>query len=404
MHIRHKQIIDKYLGYFLIGLLLPFTRFLGITLRRDHSVSKLPRTILFIKLMGLGSLVVASDVLSGMKARMPGVRFILLTDDNIAEGIAPFRLFDKIYKVPTSNIGATFIRLTGFLLRCWRWRRLWVIDLEVYSKLTTVFALLTGARNRLGFYLSLVPFRKYLNTHNIPFDQAACLADNYYYMACQATGAESLELPPPELRTDEYHRPFIFINNTCSGLAHVRKLPDSVFLTICEWILEKTTYGLAILGGPEDKEDISRLAEHDPALVRNKGRVINVAEMGLSFEDYYRLLREMGVCLVTVDSGPLHIAKKLGLPTLSIWGPTDPRNYLKIGPGEEGRHLSVYLGKSCSPCVHRYEKLPCGGNNTCMKDIAAETIINKIEELLAVVKYRNPLHDPYQTNRQYMHY
>lgn len=367
-------------------------------------MSKPPKRIVFIKLMGLGSLVAASDAIAGMKARWPDTRLILLTDDNIAEGIAPFRLFDEIYKVPTSNPWASFVHMSGFLLRCWSWRRLWVIDLEVYSKLTTVLALLTGAWNRLGFYLSLVSFRKYLNTHNIPFDRSACLADNYYYMACRATGAESLELPPPEIRTDEYDRPYILINNTCSGLAYVRKLPDSQFLEVCRWVLEHSFYGLAILGGPEDKGEIARLIEGDPVLTGNRNRVINVAEMSLSFEEYYRLLREMGVCLVTIDSGPLHIGKKLGLPTVSIWGPTDPRHYLKPGPGDEGRHLSLYLGKSCSPCIHRKEKLPCGGDNVCMKEIAASDIINKIEELLAGVKYKSLLHDPYLTNRQYIHY
>lgn len=354
--------------------------------------------------MGLGSLVAASDVLAGMKTRLPGTRFILLTDENIAGGIAPFGVFDEIYKVPTSNIWATSIRLAGFLMRCWRWRRLWVIDLEVYSKLTTVFALLTGARNRLGFYLSLVPFRKYLNTHNIQFDQSACLADNYYYMACQATGAESIDVPPAEVRTGEYQRPYIVVNNTCSGLAYVRKLPDTTFLEICRWVLERTSYSLAVLGGPEDKEDISRLIGHEPVFAGNRGRVLNVAEMAPGFGEYYHFLREKGVCLITIDSGPLHIAKKLGLPTVSIWGPTDPRNYLKTGPEDGGRHLSLYLGKACSPCVHRKEKLPCGGNNTCMKDIPAATIINKIEELLAGVMYRNLLHGPCPTDKQCIHY
>jgi ADP-heptose:LPS heptosyltransferase len=403
VQVRGKQIIDKYLGYFLIGVLLPFTRLLGITMRRDHSLSRPPGRILFVKLMGLGSLVAASDVIAGMKARLPETQFVLLTDDNLAEGIAPFRVFDKIYRLPTSRLGPCFVRLLGFLPQCWTWRRLWVIDLEVYSKLTTVLALLTGARNRLGFYLSPVPFRKYLNTHNIPFDQSACLSDNYYFMACQALGADNLELPLPEPRTDEYHRPYIFVNNTCSTLAYVRKLPERSFSTVCRWVLESTHYGLAILGGPGDGEDISRFIGNDPVLAENKRRVVNVAAMNLSFEEYYCLLREMGVCLVTIDSGPLHIAKRLGLPTVSVWGPTDPRNYLKAAPDEEGRHLSIYLGHSCSPCVHRKEQLPCGGNNTCMKEIEAVVIINKIEELLIGVKYKSLLHDPYRTNRLYMH-
>src|SRR5262249_5910939 len=152
-----------------------------------------------IKLMGLGSLIVASDPIAAMKARFPDTRFILLTDVNIASGIAPFELFDEIEAVRTDRPGATFVSVIRFLFRSWRWRRdLWVIDLEVYSKLTTVLALLTMARNRFGFYLSLVPFRKYLNTHNILFDPSAYLEDNYSYMASQVTG-HSEQAKPPDL-------------------------------------------------------------------------------------------------------------------------------------------------------------------------------------------------------------
>src|ERR1700735_518042 len=106
--------------------------------------------------------------------------------------------------------------VTRFLVRSWRWRRLWVIDLEVYSKLTTVFGLLTLARNRVGFYLSAVPFRKFLNTHNIIFDQSVYLEDNYLHMARQVTGAE-LRLPVPAIRDAELEKPYIILNNTCSG-------------------------------------------------------------------------------------------------------------------------------------------------------------------------------------------
>jgi len=381
VQVRRKQKIDKYFGYLLITLLLPFTRLLGITMRRDHSTQTAPRRILFIKLMGLGSLVVASDALAALKARWPETRFTLLTDDNIAAGAAPFGLFDEIYPVRTDNLWATFTSMIGFLGRSWQWRRLWVIDLEVYSKLTTVLALLTGARNRFGFYLSLVPFRKYLNTLHIRFDQSAFLEDNYHYLIREVAGGE-IELPVPPVREAEYDKPYILVNNTCSGLAYVRKLPEPAFLQICQWILQHTHYGLAVLGGPEDGEDIRRFIENDPVLARNSDRIVNVAGTIRDFGSYYRFLQEKGVCLVTIDSGPLHMARKLGLPTVSVWGPTDPNNYLKVSAREEGRHLVQYLGIACSPCVHRYEKLPCGGNNSCMKEITAAAVIARIKELL----------------------
>ena len=90
--------------------------------------------------------------------------------------------------------------------------------------------------------------------------------------------------------------------------------------------------------------------------------------------------------MVTIDSGPLHIARKLGLPTVSIWGPTNPASYMKIPVAEENRHLFHYNKVACSPCVHHHEQLPCGGNNFCMKDVQAASIIEKISQLLEHLK------------------
>ncbi len=381
MQIRRKQKIDWYVGYLLIGLLLPITRMLGVLLRRDHSVSKTPKRIVFIKLLGLGSLIVASDAIQAIRVRFPGTRLILLTDRNIADGIAPFQLFDEIYPINTERLGRTFRGVTGFLLRAWSWRRLWVIDLEVYSKLTTVLALLTLARNRVGFYLSYVPFRRFLNTHNITFDQSEFLEDNYRYMAREVTGG-ALPIFVPAARQAELEKPFIILNNTCSGLAEVRKLPDGTFSDVVQWILEHTDYGVALLGMADDRDAINRLIGSRPDLRGRRERILNFAGMAEDFATYYSFLRDKGVCLVTIDSGPLHIARKLGLPTVSVWGPTNPDNYLRVEPHERERHLSYYLKSPCSPCVHHYETLPCGGNNFCMKNIPASAIIAKLQELL----------------------
>ena len=389
MRIRRKQKIDWYVGYLLIGLLLPIKRLLGVMLRRGHSIEKAPKRIVFIKLLGLGSLIVASDAIRAIRVRFPGTRLILLTENNIAAGMEPFQLFDEICAINTEKLWLTSWGVIRFLLRTWRWRRLWVIDLEVYSKLTTVLALLTLARNRVGFYLSYVPFRRFLNTHNITFDQSVYLEDNYRYMARQLTGG-ALPVFVPAVRQAELNKPYILLNNTCSGLADVRKLPDGTFSDIVQWILEHTDYSVALLGMPDDWDAINQLI-CGPGLQGRRERILNYAGMAEDFSAYYSFLRDKGVCLVTIDSGPLHIARKLGLPTVSVWGPTHPDNYLRIEPDEAERHLYCYLRSPCSPCVHHYETLPCGGNNFCMKNIAAGEIIGKIPELLAHLAVAQPV-------------
>jgi ADP-heptose:LPS heptosyltransferase len=373
VEIRLKRKIDKYLGYLLIAVLLPVTRLLGISLPRDHSTRKAPRRILFIKLMGLGSLIVAADAVIALRKQFPDTRFILLTDANITAGMS------------------TLTAMIGFLVRSWSWKGLWVVDLEVYSKLTTVFALLTLARNRFGFYLSPVRFRKFLNTHNILFDQSAPLQENYFSIAREVGGGKRLQIPAATAREGEYQKPFILLNNTCSSLAGVRKLPDALFAEICHWILTHTKYKIALLGSLEDREEVGRFIGGSPTLLRNRSRIVNFAGAADGFEAYYRFIREDGVCLVTIDSGPLHIARKLGLPTVSVWGPTNPLHYLNVRTQERERHLTCYLGARCSPCVHRHEILPCGGDNFCMKDLSAEMIIDKVQTLLRHLAVAQPV-------------
>jgi len=374
--------LDKYIGYCLIAIFLPITRLLGILLRRDHRLQQPPQHLLFIKLLGLGSLVVATESIRAMRQQFPGTRFILITDTNIADGIEPFQIFDDIWRIETSSLSITISTALKYLARTWLLKDVWVADLEVYSKLTTVYALLTMARNRFGFYLRPVFFRKYLNTHNVPFKQSLCLQDNYFRMARAITGSEKLT-PTQDavMREAEWQKPYIILNNTCSPLAPVRKLPDATVAAICNWIMMHTSYRVAFPGTAGDKNAIDRFVDAHLSTYKQTGRLLNMAG-AFDFEAYYRFLTDKGVCMVTIDSGPLHLARKLGLPTLSIWGPTDPHSYINIPAHQAKRHLFIYNKTACSPCVHYHEKLPCGGNNSCMKDIPAERIIEKLHLLL----------------------
>ena len=386
MHIHLQRKIDKYLGYLLIICLVPVTRLLGILLRRNHTLSPSPKNILFIKLLGLGSLVAALDSIRNIKQQYPGARLILLTESNIADGIAPFGLFDELWTIRNGSFLTIATDALQYLMRSWKLRDLWIADLEVYSKLTTVYALLTFAINRFGFYLSPVFFRKYLNTHNIFFNQQTFLEDNYFAMAVSLTGESCKPISTNYIRPkNEYNLPFIALNNMCSDLAVVRKLPNDSFADICSWVLEHTPYSVALLGAPSDRMSLNDFIEEHSSLRDRKEKIVNYAGK-TDFASYCRFLSEECACVVSIDSAPLHIAKKLGIPTVSVWGPTNPGNYLKIHPYEQERHLVYYQQVHCSPCIHHFEELPCKGDNFCMKDIEVYHITEMIAELLKTIR------------------
>jgi ADP-heptose:LPS heptosyltransferase len=73
------------------------------------------------------------------------------------------------------------------------------------------------------------------------------------------------------------------------------------------------------------------------------------------------------------NSGPLHIAAALGVPTLSLSGPTDPRRFAPRRPED----LVLRLDLPCSPC-HRGR---CR-HQTCLAGIPAEAVAARAQALL----------------------
>jgi ADP-heptose:LPS heptosyltransferase len=89
--------------------------------------------------------------------------------------------------------------------------------------------------------------------------------------------------------------------------------------------------------------------------------------------------------LIANDSGPLHMACALGVPTVSVFGPVDEQVY---GPvGEAFRHRVVTAAVECRPCYANFSKPHCR-TMRCLQDIKAADVIQAAVELLE--KARSP--------------
>ncbi len=74
------------------------------------------------------------------------------------------------------------------------------------------------------------------------------------------------------------------------------------------------------------------------------------------------------------NSGPLHAAAALGIPTVSVMGPTDPRRFSPRGPAD--RILRRDL--PCSPC----DRGRCW-HHTCLRTIDADEVLAEAEAALS---------------------
>src|SRR5207302_1720401 len=113
--------------------------------RRDHRLT-VGREVVWIKMLGGGSLLLAMPMLLGFRRAHPETRMVLIT----TPGVRPFAelmgVFDEYRIIDVSgivSIATSAARVLAGTLRadC-------IVDLEVHCRLTTVFATLTMALNR----------------------------------------------------------------------------------------------------------------------------------------------------------------------------------------------------------------------------------------------------------------
>ncbi len=80
--------------------------------------------------------------------------------------------------------------------------------------------------------------------------------------------------------------------------------------------------------------------------------------------------------LVATDCGARHLAAALEVPTVTLFGPTDPRGWNPADP----RHVAARTGESCSPCDLTICPIP---GHPCMTGLTGSLVWDKVQALLA---------------------
>ncbi len=86
-------------------------------------------------------------------------------------------------------------------------------------------------------------------------------------------------------------------------------------------------------------------------------------------------------CIVTHDTGPLHLAGCSGSKIVALFGPTMPRQFLPSGSDA----MAIWGGEhlSCRPCYDGRRFAPCL-DNRCMQAISAEAVFEALSRLVDI--------------------
>ncbi|MFA5090957.1 MAG: glycosyltransferase family 9 protein [Candidatus Omnitrophota bacterium] len=379
--------IDKYIGLFLCFVLFCFQRIIKLFdfLPYRRSLPKPVRKILIIKFWGFGSIVLALDFLQLLRRNYPLAQIYAVTlrqnrkiyeMSGLCDGIAdidikqmPLFLFELIRLV-------FFIRRSAFDV---------AFDLEFTSRFSAFFTYLSGAKKRLGFKYSGA-WRGACFTQELAFSEEKKLRHSYLDLA--GLLIRNIILPDERiiLRIEQAARynieafldengligiyPLIGININAGELSFLRRWPREYFVVLAQELISKYNAHLIFVGSKED-------APYVYETLKMVGFPENVHSLAgrAPLPDLANLLGKLHL-FISNDSGPLHLAVYLNIPTISFFGPETPLIY---GP-EGDMHIVFYRNNPCSPCmrVKNYKYSHCDNDQACLKGITPADVIEAI--------------------------
>lgn len=408
MKLSTKYFIDKLFGKpLLLGLNLAAFA-LGKLLRRNHELVG-TRTIIVCKLMGLGSIVQITPLLTALHEGFPGSRIVFLTRQQIREYCDRLNVIDETLVIDDSTLSSLATSLLGCLRRMLAMKSDLFINLEIYSHIGALLAVTSCARNRLGYYLTPGEQGAWGSyTHLVYFNRNAPINEVYLQAArCLGLSVLNNRLLAPRIENDDIaglreklrffgasEQPYVVINPNSSELSHERRWPASDFAETLA-LLRATHPHLQffIIGGKGEEATASLVLAPLPANFVPKP--IDLSGK-LTLPELMVLLRG-AKALLTNDSGPMHLAFSFDVPTVALFGPVSPTHY---GGLADPRRILLYRHLYCSPCVHHFLEAPCGGDNQCMKLIRPQEVHDALSKLLAGESVTGAADDTcYQTNQ-----
>jgi ADP-heptose:LPS heptosyltransferase len=368
MKINAIKVIDYYVGSSLIALLKPLVILLEKILQRDHRL-ELKKQLTFVKLLGGGSLVIAFPALLGLRKKYPDLKINLVTTKGITPFARSLNIFDNYFEIDYSSVIRLLLTSLNTYIRIFGSDT--IIDFEVHSKLTTVFSVLSAARNRIGFYEHEAFWRRRLYTHMIYFNNFSGSYEFYdkivrLFSALPSSADECrehvLKLLPKDDKSEKYR---ICIGHACSDLGRERMLNAKQWGKVFQARIDKNIETEVIfLGVDRDSQLASEIIETLSPQFKNINFINLCGKKSLNLSlSILSLSNEFW----SIDSSLLHYARIFKIKSVSWWGPTDPKTRLRMIPGLEEE--TYYCKIPCSPCTHVTETPPCMGDNICIENL-----------------------------------
>jgi ADP-heptose:LPS heptosyltransferase len=397
--------IDYWLGIPICFGLTAISRVAAVLFPPRRTEPLPPENVLFIELAEMGSTVLACPAIHRLRASYPDCRVFFLLFKHIDESVKVLDVIppQHVLTIDVSS-GWTILRDTmRFMMTARRERIDTVVNLEMFTRFSTILTYLSGAPRRAGFHAFTQEglYTGDLFTHRVIYNP------HLHTWQSLVTLVKALEVPPAELPLGKFPAPgahecvvpriasdeaacrrmrellegeapalrgkrLVVVNPNASKLISIRKWPVDRYAELVTRLLGDPRNACVITGLASDSEDAGVILNQ----VQSDRLVDLTGKTSLrQLIDLYNVAD----LLVTNDSGPAHFAALTEIDVVVFFGPETPELYRPLTE----RCTVIYSHYACSPCVSAFnQRRSVCTNNRCLTHIGVETVHATIAAIL----------------------
>jgi len=356
--------------------------------------TKRSNSLLIVQLHFIGDAILLTPAISLLKKEMPHLKLHILVSKNARPIVAHNPAIDKIYSDHTDHttinspslfIGKVFANL-GNILTMWKENYDYVIDYSGYFDSAFV-ANVVGGKNIIGMSVNPALTNAYDYFHYLDYKDRKLLGSNYLDLLSYFKISYT--------KDDGNYRIFLSETDTAAAdkimhNAHGVKIaiapfagwaskewPLGRFVTLCNKLAEMPAT-LSLLGDAKNGKMLESCSgQLNAAAICCAGKT--------SLMESAAIIAKSDL-FIGVDSAMSYVAAAFGIPSVLIFGSTNPAFHWEENPG---KLTILYKEQACS-CTA--EQLCCGDNtiiykcpynNRCMHAVSVEEVYSSAQELLA---------------------
>ena len=338
------------------------------------------KKILIIKLSSLGDVVHTLPVSRTLRQEYPKAYIAWIIEERYQELLYKNPDIDEVIPIRTKTWRNNWNRKTFVeilqVIKNIRSRKFDVVfDFHGLIK-SGLITLLSGAQMKVGFHKKNCKEKisSIFTNKKAPYIGSGIHVVDMYLTLIKTSLSikkESKEFPLPKNQGKKIEvffqnqpeltaKPIIGIN---PGAGFESKLWElERFAQLADRITTEMGCSILLTWGPGEKHKAQQIARS----MKQKSWVAPATSIQESISLYKHLK-----LLVSCDSGPLHLCAALGVPTVSLFGPTDPMRNGAYGMN----HDTVYKVLSCSFCWKR--KCPLG-TQECMQQLTVDEVFETV--------------------------